>query len=235
MPDATPIDSVQMRAILAGEMPYPPETEEHRVVRLAEEESRRLEEEKRETERTMQIAIDHEKLWCKTCPAIYRATDIDQLPDPKTTLRVTAWEYGPKGLLLHGESRTGKTRSAWLLLRRLFDEKRSIMAWDGIGWFFEVGRAFRDIEHADKWLSIIAKVDVLFLDDIFRGRMTDAQDMALWGVIERRMSSGKPCIVTTNATGETLEARCGPSVIPIIARLRECCEAVTFKTAMEGR
>jgi len=222
----------ELRKVVNGEMPYPEESAEHRAERLAQAEQNAAD---AEMKRTLDAAKAHESAWAATCPPIYRETDIDRLPDISACMRVLAWQYGERGMILTGDSRAGKTRSCWLLLRGLFDGGRTIRAFDGIGWFFAVGSAFRDMEHAERWLDSLTRVDVLFFDDIFRGRMTDAQDMALWGVIERRMASRKPMIVTTNATGASLEARCGPSVIPIIARLRECCEVVTFKTAMEGR
>jgi DNA replication protein DnaC len=167
--------------------------------------------------------------WDAICKQeIYRDTDPDMLPNKPASARVLAWEYGQRGLILTGPTRRGKTRTAWLLMRRLYDAGKSIRAFDGIGWFFEVGKAFRDMDGAERWLNALTRVDVLFLDDVFRGRLTDAQELALWGVIERRTANRKPIIITANATGDSLRADHGHAVEPIVARLREFCDGVAF-------
>lgn len=166
--------------------------------------------------------------WNTACPATYKATEAAKLPHREQSDRVTGWKYSPSGLLLVGASRCGKTRSAWMLIERLSRDGVGVMAFDGLSWFISVAAAFSDLSNTHAFFDSVCSVDVLFLDDIFRGRMTEAQEVGLWGVIERRMAAGKPCIITTNATGKTLEDKCGPQIVPIIARLRECCEIVTF-------
>jgi len=168
--------------------------------------------------------------WENVCIAqSYRETDFDLLPNKIKAAQVLAWKYGSKGLLVTGPTRAGKTRACWLLLRRVWDEGHSVRAFDGIGWFLAVKTAFMD-ENTERWLRDLVRVDVLFLDDIFRGRMTEAQDMALWGILERRTTAGKPVIITTNATSETLREKVGggDQLDPIISRIKEFCNVITF-------
>lgn len=166
--------------------------------------------------------------WADNCPESYKLTEYARLPDQQSARAVSDWKYGPKGLLLVGPSRTGKTRSAWLAIQDAGKEGHTCRAFDGLSWFIGVSLAFGTLETADDFFDAVCSVDLLFLDDIFRGRMTEAQDVGLWGVIERRMAAGLPCIVTTNATGQTLIDRCGAQVLPIIERIRECCIVITF-------
>jgi DNA replication protein DnaC len=147
--------------------------------------------------------------------------------DKAASAIVTGWRYGRKGLILYGPSGAGKTRSAWLLLRRLFDEGRKIAAFDGFAWFAAVSSAFRDMEQAESWMGRLCAVDIVFLDDIFRGKLTDAQDLALWALVERRAANGKPLIVTANATPGLLVGAT-PQIEPIIRRIKEFCEPVAF-------
>src|SRR5689334_16698233 len=57
--------------------------------------------------------------WKQLCPPGYQDTSIERLPNASKFRDVLGWTYGPKGLILLGPTRSGKTRSAWKLLERL--------------------------------------------------------------------------------------------------------------------
>ncbi len=83
--------------------------------------------------------------------------------------KVMAWNHGPKGLLLVGPTGTGKTRCAWLLMRRLMiDECPRVKYFDGIGWGIDVSKAYGEPETTDRWLDGVCRAEVLFLDDLFK-------------------------------------------------------------------
>ena len=69
---------------------------------------------------------------------------------------------------------------------------------------------------------------MLFLDDAFRGRLSDAQELAMLGVVERRTSNGMPIIMTLNQTGKSLLDAHGERIEPIIRRLKEFCDDISF-------
>lgn len=214
--------SLDIGAVIRGEVPFTPRTPD--PLEVAEAAKRRAEYERQFAPRSPARVP-----WTEICRhERYRETVFSQLPLQGAARRVMGWRWQERGLVIHGPSGRGKTRAAWLLLKRLYDEGRSIWPFDGFAWFVEVGRAFRDIETASAWMDSLVAVDVLFLDDVFRGRFTDAQELALWGVIERRTADKRPIIVTLNATGESLEADYGPQVLPIVRRLKEFCDAVVF-------
>jgi len=104
----------------------------------------------------------------------------------------------------------------------------AIRAFDGIGWYFEVAATWQETEKAKDWIASLAAVDVLFLDDAFRGRLSDAQELAMLGVVERRTSNGMPIIMTLNQTGKSLLDAHGERIEPIIRRLKEFCDDVSF-------
>ena len=144
-----------------------------------------------------------------------------------------AWRYGGRGLLLHGETGRGKTRAAWLLLRRLHDQGRSITAFDCVSFGHECVRRCRDShgndEHVERWADNLATVPVLFLDDFAKEKLTERVEVELFGLIERRTANCLPIILTTNFVGEALEAKLSPDRgAPLVRRLREFCEDVCF-------
>ena len=166
------------------------------------------------------------------CPPLYQQTDPARLPQ-KHLAAVTAWKYGPKGLLLVGPTGTGKTRCAWQLLRRLILSGRRVRAFDGLGWAVAVSEAFGKPDETESWLDHVCTADVLFIDDLFKGKMTEAQELAAIGVFERRTNHLLPVIVTMNSTGRMILDRMteqgrADRGEPLIRRMGEFCEVIRF-------
>src|SRR5262245_12382620 len=93
---------------------------------------------------------EHRHAWENLCPLTYRETCPEQLPNPHKFEEVQKWQYGPKGLVLVGPTRRGKTRSVWSLLKRLhFDEHRSIVALNPMDLKLAVAKAWQDPEEAE--------------------------------------------------------------------------------------
>lgn len=169
------------------------------------------------------------------CPPNCRESDSDRIPRDKCTT-VLDWNFNPRGLLLIGPTGTCKTRCAWLLIRRLLlDEARTVEAYDGIGWAMSVSKAFGEPATTERWLDSVCKPDVLFLDDLFKAKMTEAQELAIYGTFERRSAWRLPIIATMNSTGASILSRMtdngrddrGP---PMLRRMQDFCDIVRFDT-----
>jgi DNA replication protein DnaC len=166
--------------------------------------------------------------WEAICPPLYRDTDVDRLPQPATG-KVLSWEHNPKGLLIAGDTGKGKTRATYSLLRRLHFEGRTIAAFDAISFGHRCSTAFKDPEQGMKWIHNLCRADILFLDDFGKIKMTDRVESELFGLVELRVSHLKPIIVTTNASGATLEDMLSADRgAPLVRRLREFCTVVLF-------
>jgi DNA replication protein DnaC len=197
-----------------------------------EAEWKRQEEERRK-EQTAYYRRLRKKRFLSLCPPLYQNTDAARLPQDKLNA-VTAWQYNPTGLLLVGKTGAGKTRCAWQLMRRLIiREDKSVKHFDGLGWGLAVSAAFGNPQEAEHWIDGVCKADVLFLDDLFKAKMTEAQEQAIYGVFERRAAHLKPIITTMNTTGDMLLARMTETGRadrgePLIRRMREFCQIITF-------
>jgi hypothetical protein len=170
------------------------------------------------------------RLWEDICPPSMRATDPHKLPRPHLLQKVLSWTYGPKGLLLHGPTGTGKSRCAWRLLEREHNAGRRIAVVDSFSLSTELPAKFTvSCAAAEAWLARLVNVDLLLLDDVFKARLTDRAEESVFSVIDRRMNHGRPIIATTNDTGASLADRLTPDrAEPLLRRLREACTAISF-------
>lgn len=172
-----------------------------------------------------------EAQWKIICPPLYRATDPSRLPQDALA-KAMAWRYGPQGLLLVGPTGGGKTRAAYVLLRRLLEEGLKIVAFDCAGFGHEVGRRFRDGTGED-WVDGLAGVDIVFLDDLGKIPFTERAEAELFSLIERRTANEVPIIATTNMIGTDLEAKASQDRgAPMVRRLREFCKVILFPQAL---
>lgn len=197
-------------------------------------------------ERSKQAAAELEVRWRqasweKRCPERYREAWRWDLVKPgvqrSEVLKVTAWQYGERGLYIYGESGRSKTRALYVLLKRLIlAERRDVKIFDGPGFSTAASRAFSEPAETDRWLDPICRVAVLVIDDLGK-RWTPATEDAAFTVIDRRTAAKLPTLVTANYTGEQLQqmsnARNELAIIrdmtsPLRRRLTDYSDAVIF-------
>jgi DNA replication protein DnaC len=178
--------------------------------------------------------IAAEEWWQNVCPAIYRATDVARLPRQKQSREVLRWQRGKEpntGLLAFGPSGAGKTRSMFLLMRRLKEEGLNVRIVRAAEFAREVVERCQPdgIGGLAHYVRELAKVHALFLDDLDKARFTPRVESELFELIEARTSSDRPLFVTTNASQAQLAARLSPETGPaIVRRLCEFCDLIDF-------
>jgi hypothetical protein len=165
--------------------------------------------------------------WERLCPVIYRATDSGRLPQGPLA-EVLAWEFGPQGLILYGPTAAGKTRAAYLLLNRLHCEGRTIAAFRPGQFSHDCATAFFDAT-GPAWFKRLARMDVIFLDDLAKDKLTPRVEAELFNLIEARTAEARPILATTNTVGQDFEAMLSNDRgEPLVRRLREFCQPVCF-------
>lgn len=178
-----------------------------------------------------------DSLWEKLCPIQYRLTtesggktvlarlelECKQLP------AILAWKFSERGLVIRSRaSGLCKTRAAWRLMRKQWNEGRKIAA-------FSAGAFQRHAQdEAGKftlttWFKNIAAADILFLDDLGKGYWTENTEAVWFDLLESRTSEGRPVIVTTNYSGEELiNGSRSDATAYAVRRLRDYCDTITL-------
>lgn len=183
--------------------------------------------------------------WKKQCPSIFRVCDQNKVPNPESYKRVTAWKYSPRGLLCFGPTARGKTRAAWQLVKRLSEEGVPCIHYDGVTFAHDCATAFgpdgirpwwmessclrEDKMDGPSWIKELFGIQLLFLDDLGKGRMTERTEAELFGLLDRRFSDGRPVLLTCNFSAEALAAKVSEDRgAPLVRRLKEFCEPIAF-------
>jgi DNA replication protein DnaC len=193
---------------------------------VEQEEKKYLEEEK--SRKKMAQVDGLLRIWHEECPPIMKETEINKLP-PEPYKKVMDWEYGEKGLMLHGSTGKGKTRTLWMLLKKLSE--------NGIGWRHYPTKRLAQVMSYDfgrkrpEYLRACIKAKVLSLDDLGKENATPQWEADIFEIIDTRANYKKPTIITTNFTGDKLMGKFKDNEMAnaLVRRLREFYISVPFK------
>lgn len=173
-----------------------------------------------------------DRSWEKLCPPLYAQTDLNKLPAELRPAidQVLQWETNPTGMILHGASGLGKTRVAMMLLHRLHFAGRKVIPLLAGRFAYNcmtlLGKSTEDFAN---WYQSLIEADVVLLDDLGKERLTERTEVELFNLIEERSQHLRPMLITTNTSGDSLEARFDDDRAgPFLRRLREFCEPVPF-------
>ncbi len=167
--------------------------------------------------------------WELICPEEFREVDFGKLPNRKAFNEALAIRIEKRALGLIGPTSRGKTRALYQIMKREhFDGKGvQIISHDAA---LRYGGLFgKSAEAAWEWVEEKMTCDVLGLDDVFKSKLTDSFEQALFTIISTRMEWRRPFVLTTQDVGKTLEARMSADRGAALSRrLREFCDTVSF-------
>jgi len=169
--------------------------------------------------------------WDRNCPPDFKDTVLEKIPNKTAAQRVLAWKPGERGMIIHGKTRQGKTRSVWLLFKTIVKDGMNVQAWDMVRWSDELTSRFGPDTQDEPlaWLDRQCHADILFCDDLDKCPLTPRTQLGLFQVLKYRTENNLPTIITTQLRGEVLcsrfDAKTGEA---FVARLREHCEDIDF-------
>ena len=167
------------------------------------------------------------------CPAEMRDTDFDRLPDKASAEKALAHDFSTgRSLLLRGGTGRGKTRVAWLLVRRAFEAGQTVRVLSTASGYDYAAQFAGGSDEVGRWVGHHLGCDLLLLDDVFKCKLTDSFESLLFALVDKRCEQRRPLLVTTNDVGETMAGRMAADRgEPLVRRLRDYCDFVVFKTA----
>ena len=165
-------------------------------------------------------------------PPRFQDTDPARLPCARASEAVLGWKWGPRGLLLHGDTGLGKSRTAWLLLRPHLEAGRRIAVLNPASAAEFAGTYAIGAGEALAWIRKVKAAELVFLDDVLKCRMTDGFEAAMFDIVRHCDEQMVPVICTTNDTGASLQGRMSVDrAAPFIRRLRDMCDEIAFRKA----
>lgn len=164
------------------------------------------------------------------CPPCFKDTDASRLPQ-SSLKQIMAFHFIPKtnGLLIQGNTGLGKTRSAWLLVKRLLCEDVVPVRYVSDPMFSVEYSKRLGNGTAEEYIDQLCRVAVLFLDDFGKSAVTPRYKELFYAVLNERCNNYKPMIITTQWNRQKLVERFGDEDgKAIVRRLTEFCEIVNF-------
>lgn len=176
--------------------------------------------------------------WDQNCGERHKAVVLGEARPPQIDWasyeRVMQWTPADgRGLVLTGTPGTGKSSAFWALARKLEAEGFGPITLSSLELGRVLGEAGRDIRDVG-WLY---RCRVLMIDDLGKERASPGVASLLWEVLDKRLASNLPVILTTNFTGAELAARFGEEHLgdAIRRRISELCRQVRFKGSEEAK
>lgn len=122
--------------------------------------------------------------------------------------KVMGWRYGERGLRVSGQAGRCKTRFIWKLLEREWQAGRSMTAHTHAHFRQTVtALAASDQRQLLTFVASCAAPDILFLDDLGKGRSTPAAEEIMFDLLDSRMAHCRPTLFTYDMQLDAIEAQ----------------------------
>lgn len=187
--------------------------------------------------KTAKALLAHEQAqmsaWEGICPKEFRKPlvskkkgyDKDLLDD------VLKWKAGEIGLRIEGKSGLCKTRFMFKLLEREHQGGRKVGAWMHAELRALVtALAAGDQAGLNQFLNTVLKLDILFLDDLGKGRRTPASEEVIYAIIDGRSKLCRPVMFTSNLPLKEIIKTFGEDYQePLLRRIEDKTTLIQFK------
>lgn len=139
-------------------------------------------------------------------PEVIRETSLDQLPSDKARSIAQSWIPNSKGkhLFICGGVRSGKTRSGFMVAKRLASGYEKPITWIDS---YRLEEAFTGYGAGNADLSRIRSNRLILLDDLGKEKLTEKVASGIFKIIDHRTAHALTTIITSNFTPTALADR----------------------------
>lgn len=135
------------------------------------------------------------------------------------------YRHRGKGLILLGPAGTGKTFAACCIANALIDRGYTVSMTN----FIDVEARLHMAWDKSEVYSALSGPDLLILDDLGAERGSSYMDEIVYAVIDKRCSTGKPLIVTSNLSAKAFSEASTQAESRLLSRLYKSCIPVEAK------
>lgn len=141
---------------------------------------------------------------------------------------VEKWDESYKkgfGLLLWGDVGTGKSYMAACIANALLEQEKRVLMTN----FAMISNGIYASTDKNEYIEAICSYDLLIIDDLGSERSSSYMMENVFQVIDRRVCSGKPMIITTNLTVQEMRETQNLDEKRIYDRVLEYCQPICVK------
>jgi len=156
---------------------------------------------KKQSNRLLSVQLERLKTWEGICPPEFRKELNGRQPGCRFNNldTIMAWNYGEKGVYLWSPSGQCKTRFMFKRLEHEFQAGRSIGAWAHVDLRTHMTTLASGEGNLPKFINALLRLDILFIDDLGKGRQTPAAEEAFFALVDGRARMCRPTMFTANA------------------------------------
>lgn len=167
---------------------------------------------KEKSNRLLNEQLKRLESWKGICPAEFRKEIKSGEPGCKLDHyhAVMAWHPGEKGIYLWSGAGQCKTRFMFHMLEREFQAGRTIGAWAHVDLRTQMTSLAGGEGNLPKFINALLKLDILFVDDLGKGRQTPAAEEAFFALIDGRARMCRPMLFTSNSSLEEAKLNFSP-------------------------
>lgn len=166
------------------------------------------------------------KCFDEMCPPSMAETIISRIPDQQSYMKVMQKNIRSKGLKICGKTGMGKTRTMWMLAKKLMIENdRVVTVFSSIELKEYMAKSHTIANGYNNAMSSLLSPEILMIDDLGKEKMSQTWEQDIFHLIDRRCQYRKQIVLTTNKTDQGIKDIYGQA---FARRIEESCERIQF-------